>query len=114
MMTPMPKRIKVGALIYRVTAAWDDYGSLGEDPDCYGHTDHKSLTITLNPRLCYGSLAETLWHEIKHAVCRVIGIPDGDALKEEPWVNMTSGMEWTVLRENPELVAFLLEEDDAR
>lgn len=108
MATRMPTEITVGPFVYRVTSAWDDYTQLGEDPDCYGHTNHKSLVITINPRLAYASMAETLWHEIKHVVCRVIGFTDGNEMKEELWVNATASMEWAALRANPDLVAFLL------
>lgn len=107
----MPARIQVGPFVYQVTRDWEDYARLGEDPDCYGHTDHKALVITINPRLTYGSAAETLWHEIKHAVCRTIGVLDGAELKEESWVNATAALEWFVLRANPDLVAYLLVRD---
>lgn len=107
----MPKHVKVGPFTYLVTSDWQDYARLGEDPDCYGHTDHKALVITINPRLSYGSAAETLWHEVKHVACRVAGIIDGTEMKEEPWVNATASMEWAALRDNPDLVAYLLSED---
>lgn len=112
-MTEMPTSVRVGPFTYRVTQDWEDYARLGEDPDCYGHTDHKALVITINPRLVYASAAETLWHEVKHVVCRVIGLEDGATLKEEGWVNATACMEWAAWRDNPGLVTYLLAEDGA-
>lgn len=108
----MPARIQVGPFTYRVTSDWEDYARLGEHPDTYGHTDHKALTITISPRLCYGSAADTLWHEVKHAVARTVGVLDDAELKEEPWINATATMEWATLRANPDLVAYLTAEDD--
>lgn len=113
MTVPLPSSVKVGPYVYRVVCDWEEYARLGSDPDLFGQTEHKSLTITLNPRLAHLSMTDTLWHEVKHAVCRSAGWRESERLDEESAVERMTALELATLRDNPDLVAFLLAEDAA-
>jgi hypothetical protein len=109
----LPASIKVGPFRYRVVCDWQEFANLGSGPDLWGECHHKVETIYLNPRLAGTALAETLWHEVKHVVYRAAGIEDDKEMTEEQAVNTASPMELAVLRENPELVRFLLDDGAA-
>jgi hypothetical protein len=56
-------------------------------------------------------LRSTVLHEIMHACANLGGSEDGseDAFTEEQWIRRIEGALFGVLRDNPELVAYLME-----
>lgn len=111
-MTTLPSNIKVGPHVYTVTG--DETTVRAEEhalnDKLRGWTDHQKLLIGVDPKLALGMQRQTLWHEVKHAVA---DLPSSDNVKrtEEEWISRTAQMEVAVLRDNPELVAFLTSED---
>jgi hypothetical protein len=80
-----------------------------------GYSDHKELEIVLDPAVSESARRETLWHEIKHCL-----IPkykpsfatfkeDADFDFEEWYIALSSPGELGVLRQNPDLVAYLMD-----
>lgn len=103
----MPTAIKVGPYTYTVD---QDPTKLRQHEHLLkaglsGGTAHETTEIHIDPTSSESYKRETLWHEVKHAVCNLFGW--GDEKKEEEAIGMTSAMELAVLRDNPELVAYL-------
>lgn len=111
-MSELPPRLVVGPFIYQVSA---DAAKLRDHEHnkrgAYGgYTEHALLEIILDPTLAPGTMRETLWHEVKHAVIYLFG-EYGD-MNDETYVRRTAAMELAVLRQNPGLVRFLLTLDE--
>ena len=99
-MTEMPKKIKVLHLTYTIEEVGDEFCF-----DKYGWCDSNKQAIYI----CESNMSErkrlVLFHEIGHAICSAMGLPDG--VSEEVFVNR-AGVGWiTVLGDNPELVEYL-------
>lgn len=79
-----------------------------------GYSDHQTLEIVLDPSVSESSRRGTLWHELKHCVLPLYkpGLSDFNAESEmdfDEWYIALSGPgELAVLRQNPDLVAYLL------
>lgn len=96
-----PKSVKIGPTIYTVHL-------LKEDTDkYYGRTLGFAQRIYLNPQMSAASASDTLLHEIIHAIWTVSCLPDRAA---EELVASTLGT-WLqmVLKDNPEVAAFILD-----
>jgi hypothetical protein len=101
----LPSKIKVGAVIYGVTSdfsPWeDDFAQLP-----LGLTCHLRKAIYLNPgEVQPAAIANTLWHEITHAVLFEYGL-NGAKLKEELVASVLGAAMPLLLADNPELVAW--------
>src|SRR3712207_3499875 len=112
----MPSAIKVGPFRYRVLMDAQKLRASerknGDAADSQmGHVRHADLEIVIDPTVAPDQKAETLWHEVKHAIAN-LSAADGK-FDEEQWIGRMSPMELAVLRENPVLVAFLTAEDGA-
>jgi len=113
----MPATVIVGSVTYRVTIDPDDwmrYEHKNQSKGCYGHTDHVLALILLNPESAPDVARQTLWHELIHALCEVtMGRPDWRGLgkeqvdREEAVVRAFESPVLLVLRDNPDLVAYL-------
>lgn len=116
----MPAELRIGTVVYKVTVDADDWMRIEHSTQSkgyYGHTHHKSATIYLNPESTPDVLRLTLWHEVLHAVAEtMMGSPDLRALPgapeskddaEEAVIRMLEHPTLVVLRDNPELVAYL-------
>lgn len=108
----MPKTIKVGPFVYSVLQdaaklqAWER-----EQKGAYsGFSDHALMRIVIGPDEALCSQRETLWHEVKHCVVHLFG--KYGKMDDETYIRRTAPMELAALRENPDLVAYLLTEDD--
>ncbi len=75
-----------------------------------GDFSNRALAITIDPALAPDIAAETLLHEMLHAVIEASGVraPELDA---EGWIAAASPGLLAALRGNPSLVAYLLEPD---
>ena len=114
-----PKRLRIGPYLYRVVCGgerWEKIRADQESKDLYGiHLPH-DLVIGLDPTQDPGVLRTTLLHELLHACFN---------LSNEPFRRVSlKGMEMeeyiighlettllSVLRDNPDLVAFLVDSD---
>lgn len=106
----LPTSVEVGPFRYEVSIDPDELAHTcrSEHADLMGHTNHRHLRIVLDVSLAPDMLAETLMHEVLHAVFEVNGLSDEwGAEREEAVVRRTSPMLVEVLRRNPELVAFV-------
>lgn len=106
----VPRRIKVGAVTYRVRVR----DLVSEDGKVhFGRTDHPNATITLSSELSKDVLRATLLHELLHAmwtsICgqQVINQPETETDREEWLVRLVSDPLLLVLRDNPELAVWL-------
>lgn len=98
-----PTSLKVGPYDYRITvdAALDDGG-------LRGITDTDEHYIRLNPKLPPGLMRTTLLHEALHAVATSgAAINQDDKLPQETWISRIEAPLAALLRDNPQLVAFL-------
>jgi hypothetical protein len=96
----LPARIKIGAQQRRVRRRPIDGVTLGL-------TDVPKLRITLAPGQAAGQARETLLHEMLHALWSSCAL-DQDEDEQERIVNSLAPWLLTALRENPDLLAFLL------
>lgn len=112
-----PPFVKIGPVEYRVTLdpyEWSNKQNVDEAGTRYGVTDHQAATIYLNPAHQPTVTRLTLVHECLHAICSAeLGAPDFDRLgdntgeREERIARMFEAPLLALLRDNPDLVAFL-------
>lgn len=112
-----PTRITVGVATYRITTDPDDWMRIEHETQLkgyYGHTKHENTTIYLNPDLPTSVLRLSLWHEVMHALAETcMGAPKfgnlgkGREVREETIIRAWEHPTLAVLRDNPQLVAFL-------
>lgn len=110
-MTDMPSSVRVGPYVYTIS---QDVAKLQEHErkqrGAYsGYSDHSKMEIVVGPEEAACSQRETLWHEVKHCVIHLFG--EYGKQDDETYVRRTAPMELAVLRDNPELVAYLLASD---
>jgi len=81
----------------------------------YGHCQHDTATIYISPTCSRDVQRLTLWHEVMHALCEtVMGAPIWRYLgpdrneREESVIRMLESPIVLVLRDNPELVDYLM------
>lgn len=106
-----PDKVKVGPHVYRIVrdrAAIDRAGQ-AMSATLLGHCDRQALEIAVAPDLAGTVTAETVVHELLHAITDLTGLEDrlGDALEEEV-VRALSPRLLELLRDNPDLVAYLV------
>lgn len=107
----MPKTIRVGPYVYDVATdeAWLRQQEHSRSGGLRGATDHQQLRIVVGPDMALGMQRQTLWHEVKHAVIEAMTMSN-DKRSDEDWISRTAPGELAVLRNNPDLVAFLIAE----
>ena len=114
----MPATVRVGSVTYRVTIDPDDWIRVEhkvQSKGDYGHCQNIEATIYVNPEATPDVQRVTLWHEVMHALCTaVMGSPDWHGLgkekhdREEAVVSAFESPIVLVLRDNPDLTAYLL------
>lgn len=109
----MPTRIRVGPYVYTVS---QDVATLQaherEKSGAFsGFTDHSRMLIVIGPDEAACAQRETMWHEVKHAVHNLYK-NSGDTVDDETHIRKMAPMELAVLRDNPDLVAYLLASDN--
>jgi len=110
---PLPERLRIGLHCYGVTYDESRVRAFEREekrPNCYGVSAHRDLQIYLDPTVVRSQQRDTLWHEVKHTVYALVGGFPADT-DEEEIILLTASIELMVLRDNPALVAFLLEPD---
>jgi hypothetical protein len=113
----MPKAVLIGSVIYRVTTDRDDWLRIENATQCkgaYGHTEPMWAVIFISPETSPDNQRMTLWHEVMHALCETaMGSPNWDHLgegpteREERVIRSFESPTLLVLRDNPQLVAYL-------
>ena len=95
-----PKQVKIGDNVYTVHLLPNTIETM------YGKTLRIAERIYLNPQMSAATAADTLMHEIIHAIYTVTGLDDTE---EEETLATTLGL-WLpmVLRRNPEVLEFIL------
>lgn len=88
------------------------------DRDRSGECSALHCVIRIGPDQTEQQRRDTVWHEVKHAIFFETGLnteieESEPKVTEEMIVRRTASMELAVLRENPDLVAYLTEDDDA-
>jgi len=114
----MPTEVLIGTITYTVSMDRDDWLRLEhrtQTKGSYGHVDHTTARIYINPKASPDVARLTLWHEVMHALCQsVMGSPDWRSLGAEPWdreesvVRAFESPTLQVLRDNPELAIYLM------
>lgn len=113
----MPDAVLIGAVIYEVTADEVDWLRIEDAEQCkgaYGVNEPMQAVIYINPETSPDNQRLTLWHEILHALSETtMGSPtwsnlgEGRTEREERIVRAFESPTLLVLRDNPQLVAYL-------
>jgi len=116
-MSDLPSTIQIGSVTYTVTIdpdEWMRYEHENPERGFYGRTNHTRALILIDPESSADVARQTLWHEVMHALCETtMGSPDWRGLgkeksdREEAVVRAFESPTLLVLRDNPELVAYL-------
>ena len=117
----LPETVTIGTVTYRITqdpGEWQTIEHQTQTKGYYGHTQHTEATIYLNPNAAPTVTRLTLWHEIFHCIDETaLGDPDWRALNgnpedkaaaEETVIRMLEHPTLAVLRDNPDLVEYLV------
>ena len=115
-LAPMPKTIKIGSQVWEISEQKRKHNAEFLD-GTYGYTIDKDNTIILDSEMANSVKRVTLFHEILHAVRFIFGgsFKPGKSTTYEEWEHYFIGLYeepmLMVLRDNPELLAFLLSDD---
>ena len=113
---PLPKSVKIGSQVWEITEQKRKHNAEFLD-GTYGYTIDKDNTIIIDSEMAASVKRVTLFHEILHAVRFIFGgsYKPGKATSYEEWEHYFIGLYeepvLMVLRDNPELLAFLLSDD---
>ncbi len=99
----MPARVKVGYMTF-IIEPWKHGNTISTDR--LGECDVAGQTIHVNTEMAPAKVANTLMHEICHAIYYVYGIAKQDAEEEHAVTMMANGLSG-VLVDNPGLAEFL-------
>lgn len=108
----MPSKIKIGSQIWDVS---EQSRKTAYDDEVFGYTSSKDFTIVLDQGLALGVKRVTLLHELMHAIRFTFGgsfVPAKSTTYtewEHYWIGLYEEPLVMVLRDNPELVKFLIE-----
>lgn len=80
---------------------------LYRDDECYGDCVHSQLRIRIDSELVPAQARDTLWHELFHSAEKELGLN-----VPEKVVRQISTVQLQIMRENPDLMAFLLEDEE--
>jgi hypothetical protein len=99
----LPNKAKINHLDYKIrwmTPA--EFEACGNDGEC----DHSAGVISLNPGMSRQQTAETLWHEIKHAIWHAFAFKPSRS--EERVVRAHAQFESGFMRDNPEIMRWIV------
>ena len=107
----LPTHVKVGYRDIEIRYVTPDFKS-DDMTESYGEYRPREGVILLQHNLCGQEMANSLWHEIKHAAVYVSGLNQANGpLKEddaeEIVVNNLSNFEMAVFIDNPWLLEFI-------
>lgn len=101
-----PSMIRVGIFDYQVRTLKAPF-ECGEIKAADGCTSPASLVIIIGSDMPLRVSQAILWHEVKHAIHDAAGVSEAH-LGDEDWIELEASSELMVLRDNPELVRYLL------
>jgi len=114
---PMPTTVTIGTVVFDVIVdptEWVRIEHAVQMTNSYGHTEAHAARMYINPDHSVQVQRLTLWHEVLHALAEtVMGRPEWDNLgtevddREEAVVRAWEHPTLAVLRDNPDLVAYL-------
>lgn len=110
----IPSKIKIGSQIWEVSEQSRKHSA---DPSHYGFTADKDLSIIIDKEMPQSLKRTTLLHEILHAIRFTFGgsyapAEDTSYLEwEHYWIGLYEEPLLQILRDNPDLVAYLLSDD---
>lgn len=113
----MPESIQVGPHRYTVeaTGAAITKARAREGPTVVGHHDANALVLTVDPDLPHSQQADTVLHEVMHAVLYSVDVDrvlvNHEAGLDEHLICAVTPILLDTLRRNPDLVAFLITDD---
>jgi hypothetical protein len=103
-LSDLPAKVKVGYIDYKVEKWSHDQADASER---YGETDRVRRIIRIDTDYAPQQSAETLLHEILHCVWGLWSISDLRKLDEEAVVHAVGKGLATVIRDNPEVFAWI-------
>lgn len=107
-----PKKVKILYTEYEVIVAPLNEWNVEPDNPLWGKVEWGEQAIYLDDSQSVDLMRETLWHEVKHIAWQYAGLPKSVYLNgrtdEEDVVARLSVVEITIMKENPELMKFLL------
>jgi hypothetical protein len=111
MIIPLPDKIAIGPLTFRVTDDIHEHnqGVVDDALDTYGRINYAKGRIILDPNQTDAHKRLALLHEVLHG-CWHVG--DRSHKNDEKAIRSLTGPLLTVLRGNPELMAYLLAEEE--
>jgi cob(I)alamin adenosyltransferase len=104
-MHAIPTLVKIGAVDYKILLE-------GAEADEYGSCDTATQTIHISKNQTAQTVADTLLHEIMHAIWNESGIFILKRPSEETIVRTMSTWVRMVLRDNPHVAAFIFDATD--
>lgn len=109
-MTEVPKSVQIGPYTYEIildSKKLDEIKLKENDGDLCGYVNHKKQKITIDPKQGPDMLADTLLHEMFHAILSS-GFPDEELSNEERIVGVLATTTLDTLRRNPKVTEFIL------
>lgn len=110
----LPSEVKIGSQLWKIQEQKRKHSA---DPDNYGFTIDKDLSIIIDSEMPTSLKRTTLFHELLHAVRFTYGgsysPPKSStyAELEHYWIGLYEEPVVAMLRENPQLVAYLLSDE---
>lgn len=99
-----PATVRIGAFTWAIKD-WE--ARAADNSRAYGMCDKGTHTILIQEGMRPQKEAEVLLHEVFHAIYDVSGLGLMDNMPEEPIVNMLGYHMLQVIRDNPNLMAYL-------
>jgi hypothetical protein len=104
-MRRLPKKIKIGPYTFPVVRV--NKSELPDDE--LAHIDVNSIRIPIAKRIPREKVREIILHETLHGIHYLSGRYDDTPRSDEQWIDATVPMLLQVLRDNPELIAYLID-----
>lgn len=111
-----PKDIQIGPYHFTTVldkAEWDKAVKDHGDADLFGLMVDANQQILADPDQADDMLADTILHEVLHAIFMTAGSRERKKFSEEQMICLISPMLLDTLRRNPDLVTFLLGDREA-
>jgi hypothetical protein len=100
----LPKSVKIGMHDIKIVAMTKEIHDVDDNDGLYSA---RTRTIHIWKDQVTTDLLEALWHEIKHGVFEATKLSEADKIEEEDVVARCSPVELQVLRDNPQLLAWI-------
>lgn len=112
--TRLPRSVRIGPLVWAVSEDEAEFHKATHRLDNIGANgvcDTEKITIHINPDVSPQYKREVFHHEIMHACFATAGQPplDDEDCNEERFIQVTSPWYLLMLRDNPRVLAYLLE-----